>query len=149
MPYKISWFLKDRIILGKVWGKSEDSELTAYNEDVNVLLNESQADEVYMIFDGLQAEQMPSLTAFKAFTFPKHPRFKYTIALKSSNRLLNFIASATTQIFGTRMFFANSPDDVIQYLHDLMPDLPDLTPYRYLLEKDPTLSRKSNNVEKS
>lgn len=139
MTHKVAWFIKDKVILGQVWGDNDISDLEAYNASVNALLDESAGDQIYLVFDGIRTKGMPPLSAFKAFTFPKHPKFKYAIVLQSSNRFLNFIASATTQIFKTRTFFANNYDEVMLFLHDLLPDLPELESYRYLLEEDPTV----------
>lgn len=136
MTQKVSWFLKDRIILGQVWGKTVDAtkDLAEYDKAMNDLLNESQASQVHLIFDARRADGMPSLKEMRAFTFPKHPRFKVTLIMRSTNTFLNFIASAISQMTGSRAVFVNSIDDAIQYLQELELDMPDLTPYRALLE---------------
>jgi hypothetical protein len=136
MPQQVSWLIEDIVILGRVWGKNALEGLQEYNNNVNKFLDASGAEKVYLVYDGREAEGMPPLRAFQNFTFPKHPRFKGVIVLRTMNPFLNFIASATTQIAGVRAHFANTPDEVFALLHDLMPDLPDTTAYRPLLEKE-------------
>ena len=134
MPQQVSWLIEDIVILGKVWGTNALEGLQEYNDDVNNFLDASKAEKVLLVYDGRAAEGMPPLRAFQSFTFPKHPRFKGVIVLRSMNPFLNFIASAATQIAGVRAYFANTPEEVFKLLHDLIPDLPDTTAYQAVLE---------------
>jgi hypothetical protein len=135
MPQKVSWFLEDSVILARVWGTAPVEEMGEYDKVISNMLDSSQSPNVYLVFDGREAEGLPPLRAYQSFTFPKHPRLKAMIVFRSSNRFLNFIASAVTQLFSLRTYFANSIDEVLQLLQDLNPEFPDLTPYRHQLEE--------------
>jgi hypothetical protein len=146
MPFEVTWLVEDRIILSRVWGTdaSTADELKPYDAAIVNLLDASKAEQVHMVFDARKAESMPSIGAFRAFTFPKHPKFMWTVSLRTSNRLITILIAATTQLFRTRIRYVDTPQDAIAFLRNLEADLPDLTPYLARLEdNDDTASLKS------
>jgi hypothetical protein len=79
MPFEVSWYLGDRIILVKATGAIKDVEVEELDKKVTEFIDSSQSPRVHFIYDGTLQTKTPSTRALLNFKSPKHPKFGWGV----------------------------------------------------------------------
>ncbi len=119
MPYELKWYVDNRIIYARVWGKTTSDEMQDFGA-LMLSLVESGTPPIYYIFDGTGIQQMPvNFTQAKdALKFARHEAMGGIIAIGRSNPLVQTLSAVMTRIFRVNYRQLPTFDDAIAFLKE-------------------------------
>ncbi|MAU09888.1 MAG: hypothetical protein CL607_08725 [Anaerolineaceae bacterium] len=133
MPYTLSWYVEDAVIIIKVTGSFPMTEICNAVEEVSLLIQQSDRESVHILADLTDISQTPKSVRLIASEVKKlydNTRIGWTIAYGIKNSVVNIVASIVTQIL-SHQYITTSEEEAIAFLQnkdeDLRPLLKDYT----------------------
>ena len=123
MPYKLSWLVEGRVILNKSWGRHNQEDIPAYDQEMLRYLDAGTAPLVHSITDISELESMPSLASLTQFTFTKHPRLGWQVNY-GGKAALKVIANIAAQLFPLRYRSFSTLEEALAFLQHVDTTLP-------------------------
>lgn len=125
MHTRFFWYHTDTVIYVEAVGIIGRDDIQAINATLIDMLNASQSQDVYFIYDVRGLENLPAVTYLRGFTYARHPRTRSgcVVGLKGA---LRAIVRTTSLMFRTSVVYPLSIEAAIAHLQGL-PNLKDLT----------------------
>lgn len=128
MGTKVSWYIKDRVVLSYFWGQvtSEDVEYVMNQTTEHI---ESGIKPVHSIVHGLEVTNYPMNLpqVLQMTSVLKNSDFGWFIMI-TDDRMARFMSSVVSQV--TKLKFRSIPttEETIEFLRDMDSSLPELPP---------------------
>jgi len=119
MPYRLSWYQKNRIVLAVMTGVYTVEEMQARNQElIDQYLERGQA-PIHLISDARDMRQFPtSMIKVQQIneSWLRHPNLGWTVIVGNGNILLNFLAAAITKAMGVKHRTVATHEEAIETL---------------------------------
>lgn len=125
MHTRFFWYHTDTVIYVQAVGTIGRDDIQAINDTLIKMLNTSQSQNVYFIYDVRGLENLPAVTYLRGLTYARHPRTR-TGCVVGLKGVLRAIVRTTSLMFRTPAVYPLSIEAAITYLQGL-PNLKDLT----------------------
>jgi len=125
MPYTLSWYVEDAVIIIKVTDSFPMTEICNAVEEVNLLIQQSDRESVHILADLTDISQTPKsvrLIASEVNKLYDNTRIGWTIAYGIKNSVVNMVASIVTQIL-SHQYITTSEEEAIAFLENKDEDL--------------------------
>lgn len=125
MPYTLSWYVEDAVIIIKVTDSFPMTEICNAVEEVNLLIQQSDRESVHILADLTDISQTPKSVRLIASEVKKlydNTRIGWTIAYGIKNSVVNMVASIVTQIL-SHQYITTSEEEAIAFLENKDEDL--------------------------
>ena len=132
MPFELSWYLENRVILLASQANNSDENLLDMDQKVIDYLNQSSAPLVHLIMDQRKAPPPSSSRAASQIKlasqlkWPKHPKYGWAIMVGPTNSLQRFVIAVATNFFKVRQRSFDTMDEALDFLNDIDSSLPTL-----------------------
>lgn len=121
--YRIDWLIENEVIYFYLAGTLTETDLADTDVQVNRLINQSDREEVHIVFDDMHLDDMPGLRSLLNLTYPRHERIGWIIT-SNQNKVMRFIANLVGQMAQVSYRFFNSPEEGIEFLSSVDSELP-------------------------
>jgi hypothetical protein len=127
MPYKISWYVENRVILNKMSGRMSVEEVEAMVLEVVAYLKvaaQHTDQPVQAIFDQSELEKMPSLPQLVSASEPiRKQTNRQWMILITKDRMTKAVTSILNNVFRSPMKTVPTFDEAINVLKQIDPSL--------------------------
>lgn len=127
MPYQLSWYRENYIVLATVSGDFSLAELEAYGNELSQHYLEGAQTPIHVISDVSAMKKFPThaLTAIRTSeSWLRHPKLGWVILIdKNSNPMLRFLLATVTQVVKLKYRMVATPEEALSLLYNLDPAL--------------------------
>ena len=119
MPFEISWYREDSIILVKINKEERTSTLSDDAARIRALVEASTQSTVHIMMDLTDAQGgSPNVkgNARELASAFKHPRVGWAVTYGNNSPLIKFLTQMITQILGVRSHIVNTETEAITFL---------------------------------
>lgn len=138
MPIDTRWFLEPKVSFTRLSGVVTEGDLKAMDDWLISCMEVSPELLVHHIIDCSDISKPTSVRQAMQLKSPKHARIGHAITINATpNPMVRFLTALVVSAARIRYRDVRSMDEALAALQSLVPNLPDLQPYRPLVEQRP------------
>jgi hypothetical protein len=119
MPYQLSWWVKDRVIVEKFWGDFTDEDVSMWEQEILPMLEQTSSPKVHLLLEIADVHSLPSIGAIRQMSIPSHPKIGWVVVYGLRKNYVRALLLFTVLLFNMHYKIVDNQHQALAFLAEL------------------------------